>query len=338
MKQVFPRTSMKIVGLIIGIMLLMTSFVMSLSLGQTDIPFSTAVEAFISYDDSSTEHIIVQTTRTPRAIIAGIIGASLAIAGALMQALTRNPLASPGLFGINAGAVFFVVVAAVYLSVSSLVHYMWIAFFGAALAGIAVYFLGSVGKDGLAPIKVVLAGAAISALFLSATQGILVLNENGLQEVLFWLTGSVAGRTIDMLLPILPYMATAGVVALLIGPAINVLLFGEDVAKGLGQRTILLKTIMGLVIIVLAGGSVAVAGSVGFVGLVIPHIARYFVGIDYRWVIPYCAVLGATLVLLADVAARFLIMPQEVPIGIMTAFVGAPFFIHIARKGFSTNG
>jgi iron complex transport system permease protein len=337
MTHLFPRTSLKILGLTLCLCLFVISFVSSIALGQTPIAFGTVVDAFFDYDESSTEHIIITTTRISRAVIATVIGASLAIAGALMQALTRNPLASPSIFGINAGALFFIVFAATFFSVSSLVHYMWIAFLGAGIAGVLVYFLGSLGRDGMSPIKIVLAGAAITALFVSFTQGLLVMNQQSLEGILFWLAGSVAGRSMDMLGPILPFMIGAGVLALFLGSHINILISGEDIAKGLGQRTILIKILIGIVIVFLAGGSVAVAGSIGFIGLIVPHIVRAFVGNDYRWVIPYCVFFGASLLLIADVAARFIIMPQEVPIGVMTAFIGTPFFIYIARRGFNKN-
>lgn len=335
MTYLFSRTTTKWLGLVIGIVLLLVSFISSIVFGQTPISFQTAMDAFFNFDEHSTEHIIITTTRVSRAVIASVIGASLAIAGALMQALTRNPLASPSIFGINAGAVFFVVLAVTFFSFSSLTQYMWIAFLGAAVAAIMVYLLGSFGRDGLSPIKIVLAGAAISALFMSLTQGLLVINGQNLEGVLFWLAGSVAGRTLDMLEPIFPFMIGGWVVALLLGRSVNILASGEDVAKGLGQRTVLVKAVMAIVIIVLAGGSVAVGGSIGFIGLITPHIVRGIVGIDYRWVLPYCALYGASLLLLADIAARFIMMPQEVPIGVMTALIGTPFFIYIARRGFS---
>lgn len=337
MEYLFSTAAWKVSGLIGCILLFGTAFVLSVALGQTPIPFQTTLDAFFHYDGSNTEHVIVTTSRITRAIIAAVIGANLAIAGALMQALTRNPLAAPDLFGINAGALFFIVFAITFFSVDSLTSYMWIAFLGAAVASLLVFFLGSIGRDGLTPIKIVLAGAAISALFVSFTQGMLVIDEQAIQSILFWMAGSVAGRDLDMLLPVLPFMLGAGLVALFLGRPINILLSGDDIAKGLGQRTILIKVVIGLAVVFLAGGSVAVAGSIGFVGLIVPHIARGLTGPDYRWLIPFSALIGASLLLLADVAARFIVMPQEMPIGVMTALIGAPFFVHIARKGLSRN-
>lgn len=337
MEHLFSTAAWKVSGLIGCVLLFGTAFVLSVALGQTPIPFQTTLDAFFHYDGSNTEHVIVTTSRITRAIIAAVIGANLAIAGALMQALTRNPLAAPDLFGINAGALFFIVFAITFFSVDSLTSYMWIAFLGAAVASLLVFFLGSIGRDGLTPIKIVLAGAAISALFVSFTQGMLVIDEQAIQSILFWMAGSVAGRDLDMLLPVLPFMLGAGLVALFLGRPINILLSGDDIAKGLGQRTILIKVVIGLAVVFLAGGSVAVAGSIGFVGLIVPHIARGLTGPDYRWLIPFSALIGASLLLLADVAARFIVMPQEMPIGVMTALIGAPFFVHIARKGLSRN-
>ncbi|MBP3952683.1 FecCD family ABC transporter permease [Bacillus suaedae] len=321
------------VGLVLMICLFILLFFLSMALGKTPIPFPILIDAIFNYDPTNTEHMIIMTSRLTRALIASVIGASLAISGALMQALTRNPLAAPDIFGINAGALFFIVFAATFFSMSSLVGYMWVGFLGAAVAATFVYVIGSLGRDGLTPIKIVLAGAAITALFVSFTQGLLVINEQGLQSILFWLSGSVAGRSIDMLIPLLPFVISAWVVSMFLGRSVNILRSGEDVARSLGQRTLLVKLVIGLIIVFLAGGSVAIGGAIGFIGLIVPHIVRGMVGIDYRWVLPYCAFGGAALLLLADIGARFIIMPQEMPIGVMTAMIGTPFFIYIARKG-----
>ncbi|RSL35035.1 iron ABC transporter permease [Salibacterium salarium] len=334
MIQILNTKMLKILGLILGFFLFVIFFILSIVLGITDINLKTAFESFIEYDPLSDQHVIIQTTRVPRAVIATIIGANLAIAGALMQALTRNPLASPSIFGINAGAIFFVVLALTFLSITSLVHLMWIAFFGAGMAAFAVYYIGSIGREGMTPLKIVLAGAAITALFSSFTQGMLVVDEAGLQDVLFWLAGSVSGRTLEMLMPVLPYIIFAFIVALALAYPVNILTSGEDVATGLGQRTGLVKIMIAITVVILAGSSVAVVGAIGFIGLIIPHIARFLVGVDYRWVIPYCAMLGAILLLLADITARFPISPEEIPLGVMTSIIGTPFFIYIARRGF----
>ncbi|NEW08431.1 iron ABC transporter permease [Paenibacillus sp. SYP-B3998] len=283
--------------------------------------------------DQSNDAIIIQSVRIPRALIAALVGGSLAVAGALMQAITRNPLASPSIFGINSGAAFAIVLSVSFFNVTSLTEYAWIAFAGAAVSSALVYGLGSLGRDGLTPMKITLAGAAMTAFFAALTQGILLGNGKAFDQVLYWLVGSVEGRTMAMLQSVFPYMLLAWIGALFLSPHMNVLSMGEDVAKGLGQRTVFVKFITAVVIVVLAGGSVAVAGPIVFVGIIIPHIVRFIVGVDYRWVIPYCAILGGILLVGADIAARFIIMPKEVHVGVTTAILGVPFFIYIARKG-----
>ncbi|WLF32317.1 FecCD family ABC transporter permease [Bacillus altitudinis] len=338
MRSLLKKDSSKALLFAGFIVLMLVFFMLSISLGQTSISLKATIHAFLQFDESDPNSVIVMTSRLSRALIATVVGSSLAISGALMQALTRNPLAAPDLLGINAGGLFFIVISIVFFSTESLTGYMWTAFLGAAIAGMLVFLLGSIGRDGLTPVKIVLAGAAISALFVSFTQGLLIVNEQSIQSILFWMAGSVSGRSIDMLLPVLPYILGATVVALLLGRSINVLLSGDDIAKGLGQRTLLLKMTMGVLVVFLAGGSVAVAGSIGFVGFLVPHIVKKLVGPDHRWVLPYCAVVGASLLLVADLAARFLIMPQEVPIGVMTAIAGAPLFVYLVRKGLKTGG
>ncbi|MCP3027799.1 iron ABC transporter permease [Halobacillus sp. A5] len=333
MSHLLKTKQSRFIGAFAAVLLLLFTFCSSLYFGQTSIVIEDIVQAFTQFNSSSTNQVIVLDERLPRAVLGIVIGASLAVAGALMQALTGNPLASPSIFGINAGALFFVVLAITLFSFSSLVHIMWLALLGAAVSGLLVFLLGSIGRDGMTPIKVVLAGSAISALFLSMTQAMLVLDENGLQQVLFWLSGSISGRSLDMLYPILPFILIAAAGAMFMGKALNVFATGEDVAKNLGQKTNLLKIGIGVIVIILAGSSVSIAGAIGFIGLVVPHITRGLFGPDYRWVVPLSAVLGASLLMSADVLARLLIMPQEIPVGIMTALIGTPFFIYIARYG-----
>lgn len=324
----------RIAGLIFIVLLFFYLIGASIVYGYTDTSWKMAWEAFQN-NNGSNEHLVIETVRLPRALIAAAVGSSLAIAGALMQTLTKNPLASPSIFGINAGAGFAVVIAVSIFQISHLQAFAWIAFLGAAVAAVSVYFIGSLGREGLTPMKLTLAGAAIAAMFSSFTQGFLVLNEVALEQVLFWLAGSIQGRKLEILVSVIPYLVVGWLGALLLASKLNVLSMGEDVAKGLGIRTGLLKIGIGTIVILLAGGSVAVAGPVGFIGIVIPHITRSIVGIDHKWVIPYSAFLGAILLLLADILARYVIMPEEVPVGVMTAIIGTPFFIYIARRGFN---
>jgi iron complex transport system permease protein len=260
-----------------------------------------------------------------------MVGAALAVAGAIMQGLTRNPLADPGILGIEAGAALAVVAAVFLLGSASLTVYTWFAFLGAAAAAVTVYLLGSMGRGGLTPLKLTIAGAALAALFSSLTTGILILSQHTLDEIRFWLAGSLTGRDLNLLLQTLPYLVVGLLGAFALGKQITTLSLGEDVAKGLGQRSTWVKVAVAVIVVALVGGSVAVAGPIGFIGLVIPHMVRFFVGVDYRWILPYAAVYGAILLVVADIGARMLIRPQELPVGVMTALAGAPFFIYLAR-------
>ncbi|KML35006.1 iron ABC transporter [Bacillus sp. Leaf406] len=316
------------------VFVLMAFIALSIVYGYTDTSWKAAFDTFME-PDGSTEHLVIQNIRLPRALIAAAVGASLAISGVLMQTLTKNPLASPGIFGINAGGGFMVVMAVTLFGVTSLQSFAWLSFLGAAIAAVGVFIIGGAsGSNGLTPMKLTLAGAAITAMFSSFTQGLLVLNEAALEQVLFWLAGSVQGRSLEILAGVFPYILAGWILSLMIAGKMNILAMGEDVAKGLGVKTNILKVISLVAVVLLAGGSVAVAGPIGFIGIVIPHIARKIIGVDHRWLIPYSGLLGAILLLAADIGARYIIMPQEVPVGVMTAVIGAPFFVYVARRGY----
>jgi iron complex transport system permease protein len=317
-------------GLPLCVGALLLAMMSSIAFGAADIDAATVWRALTAFD-GSTDHLIIRTLRVPRALIAAMVGAALAVAGAIMQGLTRNPLASPSILGINAGAALAVVGAVFFLRASSLSLYALFAFAGAGLAAIAVYTLGSLGRGGPTPLKLTIAGAAITALLSSLTTGILIFNQRTLDEIRFWLAGSVAGRDLQLFLQAAPYMGVGLVSAFMLGRQITTLSLGEDVAKGLGQRTGWIKALAAIVVVVLAGGSVAVAGPIGFVGLVIPHVVRFFVGVDYRWILPYTAILGAIFLVLSDIAARMAMRPQELPVGVMTALIGGPFFVYLVR-------
>ncbi|WP_338472772.1 iron ABC transporter permease [Niallia sp. XMNu-256] len=325
----------RLIALFITIILLILLMCASIVYGYTDTNWKIAWDAFQS-NNGTNEHLVITTVRLPRALIAAAVGSSLAIAGVLMQTLTKNPLASPDIFGVNAGAGFAVVIGVTVFSMGNLQAITWVAFLGAAFAAIGVYLIGSVGREGLTPIKLTLAGAAMAAMFSAFTQGFLVIDEVALEQVLFWLAGSVQGRKLEILTSVLPYLLVGWIGAIILSSKMNVLSMGEDVAKGLGLYTGFLKIGAAIVIILLSGGSVAIAGPIGFIGIVVPHIARSIIGIDHRWVIPFSGLLGGILLLAADILARYVIMPEEVPVGVMTAIIGTPFFIYIARKGFNS--
>lgn len=326
----FGSRSRLLVGLFLGLLLLLVCSLASIALGAIEIPLHTIYAAFTHFNGSS-EHLIVRTVRLPRTLVCLSVGAALAVAGAIMQGLTHNPLAAPDILGIDAGAALAVVVVVCFFNDTSLSVYTG-AFMGAGIAVLIVYLLGSLGRNGLTPLKLTVAGAALTAFLASLTTGILVLNQRTLEEVRFWLAGSVAGRDFNLLLQVLPYIAVGLLLALILSKQLTTLALGEDVAKGLGQQTALVKVVAAISIVLLSGSSVAVAGPIGFIGLVIPHVVRFLVGVDYRWILPYAALAGAILLLLADISARLIIQPQELPVGIMTALVGAPFFIYLARR------
>lgn len=323
---------MKGFGLLISLFALAAALVCSISFGVTDIPFGTLWESFVR-PNGSNEHLLIQTARVPRAFIAAAVGACLAVAGALMQVVTRNPIASPSTLGVNSGAAFFIILATGWLGISGMQPLTWVALTGAALSGMVVFMLGSIGRDGMTPLKITLAGASMAAFFYSLTQGLMLSDGKMFDQVLVWLVGSVAGRGMDQLVAVLPYMGAGMVISLLLSGQLNILAMGDTVAQGLGQRTGRIKTLATAAVILLAGGSVAVAGPIAFVGIIIPHIVRYFIGADYRWILPYCALFGALLLVSADIGSRYIAMPKEVPVGVMTALLGVPFFVYIARKG-----
>ncbi|RNM04209.1 FecCD family ABC transporter permease [Dickeya undicola] len=315
-----------------GVCLLVLA-VLSLMVGPIWISPSQVLGALWHPDPLNVSHILVTSTRLSRTLIAIVVGASLAVAGALMQVLTRNPLASPGLFGINAGAMFFLIVCVSLFPKVAMSVWLWSAFAGAAVAGCLVWLIGTMGKGSLNPLRMVLAGAALTAMFAAFSQAMLVVNQEGLDTVLFWLAGSVADRELATVLPLMGYCLVALVGALLLSGQVNVLNAGEAIARGLGQRTGRIRLLMSLLVVALAGGAVAMAGSIGFIGLIVPHMARKLLPADHRWLLPGCALLGAALLLLADILARVVIVPQEVPVGVMTALFGAPFFIVLLRRG-----
>ncbi|MBW4619657.1 MAG: iron ABC transporter permease [Cyanosarcina radialis HA8281-LM2] len=318
-------------GLIVGVVILLICLVYSVSLGAAEIPLPQILTSFTAFDGSY-NHLIVQTVRLPRSLMAILVGSSLAMSGALMQGLTRNPLADPGILGIESGAALAVVATIFLFGSSSLSVLTVAALLGAAGTAILVYFLGSLGRGGATPLNLTVAGAALTALISSFTTAILLVSQQTLEEIRFWLAGSLAGRDTDILLQVLPFIGVGAIAALALGKQITTMSLGEDVAKGLGQQTAWVKIITAIAVVLLAGGSVAVAGPIGFIGLVVPHMVRFYLPTDYRWILPYCAVGGAILLLVADIAARVLLKPQELPVGIMTALVGAPFFVYLAKS------
>lgn len=318
-------------GLGVCAVVLGVTLLWSIALGAADITPDVVYEALTEYDETNFDHLIIQTVRLPRVLAGVLVGAALATAGAIMQGLTRNPLADSGLLGINAGAAFAVVMTVYLFGNPPLTVYAIAALTGAGIAAGLVYGLGSLGRGGATPLRLTLAGVILTAFVSSLTTVILIRDQETLDKIRFWTAGSLAGRDIPLVSHIAPLVLIGLAAALLISRQITTISLGEDVAKGLGQNTLRVKAAAALIVVVLSGGAVALAGPIGFVGLIIPHVVRFIAGVDYRWIIPYSALLGAMLVTVADVAARVIIRPQEMPVGVMMAMLGAPFFIYLAR-------
>ncbi|MDJ0732563.1 MAG: iron ABC transporter permease [Nostocaceae cyanobacterium] len=325
-----PRTRL-IIGLAVGFFLLLVCLFISVSFGAADIPGRTIFQALVNFDDGSREQLIIRTIRLPRSLLAMLVGAGISTAGAIMQGITRNPLADPGILGINAGAIFAVVISIFLFHASAPSFYIWCGLIGAGITVILVYFLAYLGRGGITPLNLTIAGAAIGALLGSLTTTVLIVNQRALAEVRFWLAGSLANAEFSTITQVLPYICVGMIVAIAISKQITILSLGEDVAKGLGQQTGWVKILAGLSVLCLDGSAVAVGGAIGFLGLIVPHMVRFFVGVNYQWILPYSALFGAILLLVSDLIARLIIQPQEVPVGIMTAIVGAPFFIYVAK-------
>lgn len=317
--------------LTIGILGLMLAMGISVSYGARDIKLETVWEAIFQFNSDLTEHQVIWELRLPRVLGAALIGACFAVSGAIMQGMTRNPLADSGLLGLNAGAAFMLAICFAFFPGLPFMYTIFYCFLGAAMSAVIVFGIGSLAKGGLTPIRLVLAGAALSALLTALSQGIALYFQIG-QDLAFWYAGGVAGVKWAQLQMIFPWFFAALAGALVLSRSITMLSLGEDVAKGLGQRIGLVKFAAMFIVLILAGSAVSVAGAVSFVGLIVPHVTRYLVGVDYRWIIPCSAVLGSILVVLADLAARMINPPYETPIGALIALIGVPFFLYLARK------
>jgi iron complex transport system permease protein len=320
------------IGLLIGLGAVVAIAIVSLRIGSIDISTSDALAALFNYDSDIYNQTVVRTLRLPRTIIALGVGAGLAVAGATMQAVTRNPLADPSILGVSSGATFAIVTATYYLRLSSPSQYIWFAFAGALLASMLVFAVGAAGRGGPSPIKLALAGVVISALLGSWTSALLLLDESTLDTVRFWLAGSVVGRDLETFWFLSPFLLGGMAAMIFLGHQLNVLNLGEESARALGMHTGRMRLICSLLVVVVVGAAVSAAGPIAFVGLATPHIVRAVIGPDYRWVLPYSAITGAVLLTAADVAGRIVARPAEIQVGIMTAVVGAPFLIYLARQ------
>lgn len=321
----------RLLALALLLVLLGLACLTSIAVGAKPIPLSDVWSALVEPTGGEND-IIVRALRIPRTVLGALVGAALGLAGALMQGHTRNPLAEPGILGVNAGAAFAVVLAIYTLGITSLLGFVWFAFAGALLASVLVFVLGSLGRAGATPVTLALAGIAVTMFLFALVQAVILLSQETLDVYRFWVVGSLAGRDPAVILEVAPFLAAGLVLALANAPGLNALALGEDVARALGQSIRRVRLVGISAITLLAGGAVAAAGPITFLGLVVPHGARYLTGPDHRWLLPYAALLGAILILLADVLGRVLMRPGELQVGIVLALVGAPVFIALVRR------
>ncbi|OXM15326.1 FecCD family ABC transporter permease [Paenibacillus herberti] len=325
------RPAIAVVVILGGLIALAFSLALSISVGAANVSLATVWEAVFNYNPELQEHLIVHELRMPRALAGALTGACFAVAGALMQGMTRNPLADSGLLGLNSGAALALALCFAFApGMPFMLIIVW-CFVGAGVASGIVYGIGSLSRGGLTPVRLVLAGAAVSALFTALSEGIAIYYRIG-QELAFWYAGGLAGTKWLQLDAILPWTAAALAGAMMMSRSITMLSLGEEVASGLGLNIGRTRVLALILVLVLAGTAVSAVGAVAFVGLLIPHVARYMVGVDYRYIIPASAVLGALLIVLADIASRMIAPPFESPIGALIALIGVPFFLYLARR------
>jgi iron complex transport system permease protein len=319
-------------GLLACVVLLGVVTCCSLGFGAKPIPPATVLDALWAFDGSLDDHLVVRTLRVPRTVLGLLVGVALGLAGAVMQGVVRNPLADPGILGVNAGASLAVVVAIHVFGVGTLLGYVWFAFAGGAVAGVVVYGLGALGRDGATPVKLALAGAATTAFLTSITSAILLVDLATLDQYRFWVVGSLAGRGSPIVTQVAPFIVVGSVLALATSRTLNTLALGDDIARSLGQRVGASRLLAAASVVVLVGSATAAAGPIAFVGLAVPHVARAITGPDHRWVLPYSAVLAPVLLLGSDVVGRLVARPGELQVGVVTALVGAPCFVAIVRR------
>lgn len=319
------------VGLTVAVAGLALAVLASLAFGTRVVGWQDVVAGVLHPDTDVIAQAAVQS-RVARTVLGVLVGAALGLAGAVMQGLTRNPLADPLLLGVSSGASLFVVMGIAWLGLSTLTQYVWLAFAGAAAASALVYGIGSMGREGATPLKLALAGAATSAALSSAVSMVLLSRTDVFDTFRFWQVGSIGRADLADVAQVAPFLLVGAVLAVGCARGMDALALGDELATGLGQRTLVVRLVGALAVVLLCGTAVAIAGPIGFVGLVIPHLARAFTGPGHRWLLPYSAVLGAALLLLADVVGRVVARPQEIEVGIVTAVLGAPVFIAIIRR------
>ena len=303
---------------------------LSVATGTREVAWSDIVAALVGQVDSIGQAAVA--VRIPRTLLALLAGAALGLAGAIMQGVTRNPLADPGILGVNMGASLAVVVGVAWFNITSAQAYIFTAILGAGVSAVFVYVIGSLGRGGATPLKLALAGAATSVAFSSLVIAVVLPRNDIAGGIRAWQIGGVGGATFDRISHVLPFLAVGFVISLLSARKLNSLALGDELAAGLGERVAVARGVAAFGAILLCGATTAICGPIGFVGLVVPHLCRLLVGVDHRWLLPFSGLSGACLLLAADIAGRIVARPAELDVGIVTAFIGAPFFIWIVRR------
>ncbi|WP_252923553.1 iron ABC transporter permease, partial [Streptomyces sp. CHA15] len=316
--------------LLAALLVLAAVMVASLAYGSRDVPWADVQAAIGGADGTLGEAAAAK--RIPRTLLAVVTGAALALSGAVMQGVTRNPLADPGILGVNTGASLAVVTGVAFFGLASPTSYIWVAIVGAAASALFVYTVGTLGRGGATPLKLALAGAATSAAFASLVSAVVLPRNDIAGSFRLWQIGGVGGASYERIGHVLPFLVAGFLLCLLSARALNSLALGDELAAGLGERVALVRAVAALGAVLLCGAATAVAGPIAFVGLVVPHTCRLLVGVDHRWLLPLSMLLGAVLLTAADVVGRVVARPSEIDVGIVTALIGAPFFLYIVRR------
>ncbi|MEV4344088.1 iron chelate uptake ABC transporter family permease subunit [Actinoplanes sp. NPDC049596] len=318
-------------GLVIALAVLALVCVLSVAIGTRTIPLGTVWDAF-AHNTGTDDQTIVRDLRVPRTLLGLLTGIAFALSGAVIQAVTRNPLADTQILGVNSGASLLMVCAVGFLGLTEVSGYLWFGFAGVAAALVLVYLLGSAGRGGATPVRLTLAGVALGAVLDGVSAGIRLVRPRAFDYLRFWDAGSIAGRPLGVVVTILPFVLAGTILAVLVAKQLNAVALGDDLARTLGANITRTRLLAVLSVMLLAGTATAAAGPIGFVGLMIPHLVRGFAGPDQRWIFAYTIVCGPILMLLADIAGRLVIRPGELPVGLVTAFVGAPVLIWWIRR------
>ncbi|MFF2844450.1 iron chelate uptake ABC transporter family permease subunit [Paenarthrobacter sp. NPDC057981] len=329
-RGVVKRSGWRVLFLVAAAAVLLGTVVLSLGVGAKFIPASTVLQAFVNPQDTA-DHAIILESRLPRTVMGIAVGVALGVAGALMQAITRNPLADPGILGVNAGASFAMVLAVGVFGVASLGGYIWFAFAGAILTAAAVYLIGTSGRNVVNPVRLTLAGVALGAVLTGVGSGLTLLNPKAFDHLRSWSIGSLDTRSMESVATVAPFMAVGLLLALFCVRGLNAIALGDDLATSLGANVNRTRILGVVAITLLSGAATAGAGAIGFVGLMIPHIARWIVGPDQRWILATTVLLSPILLLVSDVVGR-IAAPGELQVGVVTAFIGAPVLIALARR------